>query len=191
MHESLKPPAHPGMAAGFALVTVLAFIVILSVLGGVLHHAVSGDITHSGKDSRRVRAEFAAETAVQWGLLELSRRRANSLPFSLATHQKDGTTPFSGVGLNPEDRYTGPWPLHVSDLTAFPAAEIVREQEGWIAMRSRDAARNISGGKDEYIAFKAWYPNDTTLRISGRAVVDGSRANLDLVSTLHVSKVPL
>jgi hypothetical protein len=31
-------------------------------------------------------------------------------------------------------------------------------------MRSRDTSRNISGGDDEVVAFKAWYPNDGTLR---------------------------
>lgn len=181
----------PGMAGGFALLTVLAFVAVLSILGGTVLRAVSGDISHSGKDSRRVRAEFAAEAAVQWGLLEISRRREQSLPFALATHKEDGATPFGRSGSAPEDRYTGPWPLSISDMEPFPGAEIFKEADGWIAMRSRDSLANFSGGKNEYLAFKAWYPNDSTLRISGRASVDGSTAALELVNSLHVSAVPL
>jgi hypothetical protein len=191
MHEPVKPAPLQDKSGGFALVTVLAFFVILTLMGGTAMRAVSGDITHSGKDSRRIRAEFAAETAVQWGLVEISRRRPQGLPFSLATHREDGATEYGRVGLDPDDRYAGPWPLKISDLSAFPAAEISREADGWIAMRSRDTLLNLSGGKNEYIAFKAWYPNDTTLRISGRALVDGSRATLELVSTLRVRNVPL
>jgi hypothetical protein len=191
MHEPVNPTPLQAKSGGFALVTVLAFFVVMTLMGGTAMRAVSGDITHSGKDSRRIRAEFAAETAVQWGLVEISRRRPQGLPFSLATHREDGATEYGRAGLDPDNRYAGPWPLNISDLSAFPGAEITREADGWVAMRSRDTLLNFSGGKNEYLAFKAWYPNDTTLRISGRALVDGSRATLELVSTLRVRTVPL
>ena len=48
--------------------------------------------------------------------------------------------------------------------------------------------KTISGGKDELLAFKAWYPNDTTMRMTGRALVDGSEARLEMES--HFKKVP-
>lgn len=173
------------------MVSVLIFLVVLSGLGTILHRSISGDITHTGRDSRRVRSEFAAESAVQWGLVEISRRRANGLPYTLATHGQDGTTPLAKAGSDGEIRYTGPWRLEIPDLAEFPAAEITREPDGWIAMRSRNPVRNLSGGEDEYIAFKAWYPDDTTLRITGRALVDGAQAKLEMVSILRVSTTPL
>jgi hypothetical protein len=86
------------------------------------------------------------------------------------------------TGQNPA---AGPGRLELADLAPFPGAGIERDAEGWIAMRSRDTSRNPSGGDDELVAFKAWHPNDSTLRITGKALVDGSQARIDLISILR------
>src|SRR3954468_1564786 len=90
MRQPLIRPPRTGNERGFALASVLIFLLVLSILGTAAYRNVGTDITHSGKDFRRVQAEFAAESALQWGLLELSRVRPGKLPFTLATHAADG-----------------------------------------------------------------------------------------------------
>jgi type II secretory pathway pseudopilin PulG len=181
-----------GRQAGFTLAVVLGFIAVLGILGVVAVRSVRTDITHSARDSRRIRAELAAESAAQWALLELSRRRAGCFPFTLATHDRDGVHRMSNAPSGPgSERYTGPWPLAARDLTPFPDAQISLDDDGWAVMRSTVHGRNLSAGNDEELAFKAWYPNDTTLRVTGRARVDGSQAHIEVMSILKQTPQPL
>lgn len=184
MRESLSRTA-----GGFTLVAVLVMVVVLSLLGTVAMRTVAGDVRHSGKDSRRVRAEYAAESAVQWALSEIGRRRSDQMPYTLATHKEDGVTPMGRrqAGISPTSETAR---LEISDLAAFPGAGIERDREGWIELQGWDRSHNLSGAEDEVLAFKAWYPNDSTLRITGRAVVNGSQARIELVSTLRISVFP-
>lgn len=188
----MTPPG-PALRAegqsGLALATVLCILIVLSILGSAVYRNVGTDITHSGMNSRRIRAEFAAESAIQWGLVELSRPRKGRLPFTLATHDHDGLTRFHGQAA--QEAATGPWPLRTSDFTGFPGMEIGVNDEGWIFMHGRSADRTISGGKDELLSFKAWYPDDTTMRMTGRALVDGSQAQLELEAHLGKAAAPI
>jgi hypothetical protein len=178
-------------SAGYALASALGFLVVLSLLGTVVYRSVKTDIVHTGKDSRRVRAEYAAESAVQWGLLELSRIRPGRFPFTLATHGPDGAMTLKEYarrsGKSAATDSAGPWPLSASDLTPFPGATIALGADGWMTLRSRAQSQGVSAGKDELLSFKAWYPNDSTMRITGRAVVDGSEAELELLSTIRLA----
>jgi len=171
---------------GFTLAAVLGLIAVLGLLGTVVVRSVGTDITHTGKDSRRIRAELAAESAAQWGLLELGRRRAGKFPYTLATHDRDGIArmrhPPTGPG---SDRYSGPWPLAATDLVPLPGSSISIDGDGWAMMRSTSPSLNISSGDDEELAFKAWYPDDSTLRVTGRARVDGSQASIEVMAVLR------
>jgi hypothetical protein len=192
MRQSVTSPrqaAHLNGQSGLALATVLSLLIVLSILGSAVYRNVGTDITHSGMNTRRIRAEFAAESAIQWGLVELSRPRKGRLPFTLATHDGDGETRLHGKAAM--DAAFGPWPLQTSDFTAFPGAEIGVDKDGWIFMHGTSAEKTISGGKDELLAFKAWYPNDTIMRMTGRALVDGSQAQLELEAHLRKSPAPI
>ena len=173
---------------GFTLAAVLGLIAVLGIMGTVVVRSVRTDIIHAGRDSRRIRAELAAESAAQWALLELSRRRGGYFPFTLATHDKEGIRRMGSAPTGPgSDQYTGPWPLDARQLTGFPGAGISIDRDGWAVMRNASPARNISGGDEEVLSFKAWYPNDTTLRVTGKAVVDGSQARIEVTATLRQS----
>jgi hypothetical protein len=184
-----SPVSRADGQSGLALATVLGVLIVLSILGSAVYRNVGTDITHSGMNTRRIRAEFAAESAIQWGLVELSRPRKGKLPFTLATHDRDGLTRFHGQAA--ENAAIGPWPLHASDFTGFPGAEIGMDHDGWMFMRGRSADKTISGGNDELLSFKAWYPNDTTMRMTGRALVDGSQAQLELEAHLEKTAAPI
>jgi Tfp pilus assembly protein PilX len=182
---------------GFALASVLVVMVVLSILGAMVFRNVGTDITHSGKDEKRVRAEFAAESAIQWALAELSRKRGATLPFTLATHNPDGKSRMDGTGgevktgdgaNDGQDMPTTAF--QKSDLAEFPQAQMGMDQDGWMFKTTTSPEMGVSGGKNETLAFKVWYPNDSTLRISGKALVDGSTAELDLVSDLKEVAVP-
>ena len=192
MRQSLtspRPAARLNGQSGLALATVLSLLIVLSILGSAVYRNVGTDIAHSGMNTRRIRAEFAAESAIQWGLVELSRPRKGRLPFTLATHDGDGRTRLHGTAA--KEAAIAPWPLQTSDFTAFPGAEIGVDKDGWIFMHGTSADKTISGGKDELLAFKAWYPNDTTMRMTGRALVDGSQAQLELEAHLSKSPAPI
>lgn len=192
MREFVIASAGPRAQRGFTLAATLGVIAVLGILGTVVLRAVRTDIVHAGKDSRRVRAELAAESAAQWGLLELSRRRGNRFPFTIATHDRDGKAPMGRTPTDPDaERYTGPWPLEVRDLTAFPGARISIDKDGWAVMRSASPGQNVSGGDEEELAFKAWYPNDSTLRVTGKAVVDGSQARIEVMANLSQTPLPI
>jgi hypothetical protein len=175
--------------SGLALATALTILIVLTILGSAAYRNVGTDISHSGMNTRRIRAEFAAESAIQWGLVELSRPRKGKLPFTLATHDRDGLTRLHG--REAMEAAIGPWPLRTSDFTGFPGSEIGLDDDGWVVMRGTSADKTISGGKDERLSFKAWYPNDSTMRMTGRALVDGSQAQLELEAHLGKSAAPI
>lgn len=176
---------------GFTLAAVLGLITVLGIMGTIVVRSVRTDIVHTGKDSRRVRAELAAESAAQWGMLELSRRRPGRFPFTLATHAGDGKAILRAPTGPGSELYAGPWPLTARDLTPFPGATISVDRDGWAVMRSTAPAANISGGDEEELAFKAWFVDDSTLRVTGRAKVDGSQARLEVMSTLRMTPQPI
>lgn len=191
-HEPMTKAEGTHREAGFTLAAVLGVIVVLGIMGTVMLRSVRTDITHSGKDSRRIRAELAAESAAQWGLLELSRRRPGRFPFTLATHDRDGISVMRPAPTGPgSERYAGPWPLSAKDLSAFPGAKIAIDRDGWAVMRSTQPGTNVSGGDDEELAFKAWYSDDSTLRVTGRARVDGSQARIEVISSLRTTPQPI
>lgn len=172
---------------GFALIGVLGIMMVLAVLGSMVYRNVNTDITHSGKDVNRVRAEFAAESAVQWGLAEVARKRPGKMPFTLATHAPDG-------GSLPADSKTedgNPRKLNEGDIDFLKGAKGGADQNGWMFQSISNRELSVSSAKREVLSFKVWYPDDSTLRIQGRGEVDGASAQVELMSRIRVIAVPL
>ena len=172
---------------GYTLVTVLGIVSVLGIMGGMVYRNVHTDITHSGKDVNRVRAEFAAESAVQWGLAEVSRKRPGKSPFTLATHDEEGLHAMSS-----SDKEEGkPTKLSFDDVKTTEGAHGGVDKNGWIYQSTSSKELSISNAKSEILSFKVWYPDDSTLRIQGRGEVDGSMADVDLMSRLREIAVPM
>jgi Tfp pilus assembly protein PilX len=169
------------------MATVLLIMVILGVLGSVVYTSVHTDITHSGKDLNRVRADFAAESAVQWGLAELGRDRPGHMAFTQATHSSDGKSPLPDKLGSGE---ANPQKFVPSEMASFPDAKTGRDKQGWIFENTVSAAKSISRGSQETLAFKAWYPDDSTLRITGRGTVNGVSAEMEFISHMKEYPVP-
>jgi hypothetical protein len=174
--------------SGFALVGVIGIMVVLAILGTMVYQNVNTDITHSGKDVNRVRAEFAAESAVQWGLAEVARKRTGKLPFTLATHAPDGVHLMSASAKD-EDGHT--LKLGKNDIQMLAGARGGVDKGGWLYQTIKNRKLSISNAKEETLSFKVWYPDDSTLRIQGRGEVDGSTANVELKSRLREIAVPI
>ncbi|MDB5051541.1 MAG: hypothetical protein JWO30_4612 [Fibrobacteres bacterium] len=183
----MKPATPSNRESGFALIGVIGIMVVLAILGTMVYQNVNTDITHSGKDVNRVRAEFAAESAVQWALAEVARKRPGNQPFSLATHTKEGTYPMP-VSTD-EDGHS--LKLDQNDIELLDGAHGGVDKQGWIYQTIKNRELSVSNAKDETLSFKVWYPDDSTLRIQGRGEVDGSTADVDLMSRLRDIAIPM
>lgn len=173
---------------GFALIGVLGVMSVLGILGVVVYRNVNTDITNTGREVARVRAEFAAESAVQWGLAEVARKRGTIAPFTLATHGPEGEEPLGGGEMDEDGNRRK---LSGEDVERMPGAYGGVDKDGWIYSSVKGRELTVSYAKSETLAFKVWYPNDSTLRIQGRGEVDGNVADVDLVSTIRIVAVPV
>lgn len=177
-----------GRESGFALIGVIGILVVLAILGTMVYQNVNTDINHSGNDVDRVRAEFAAESAVQWGLAEVARERPGNFPFTLATHTADGGAPMSASTKDEEGHGLK---LQSGDVQLMEGAQGGVDKDGWIYQVTTQRELSVSNSKKEILSFKVWYPDDSTLRIQGRGEVDGSTADVDLMSHLRDIAVPM
>jgi hypothetical protein len=171
-----------------ALLGVLGVLIVLAILGTVVYSSVHTDITHSGRDVNRVRAEFAAESAVQWGLAEVARKRPGAEPFTLATHGPTGESPLGGSAYDEDGRRLT---LRSDDISRIQGAEGGIDHDGWIYQTTHGRELSVSNSPTETLAFKVWYPDDSTLRIEGRGDVEGSSADVDLVSRIRDRAIPM
>jgi hypothetical protein len=179
--------------SGFAMVGVLGIMVVLAILGTAVYRNVNTDISHSGRDVNRVRAEFAAESAVQWGLSEVARKRPGKVPFTLATHASDGIGTMEYAGdTHYSDEESGQTTRLTPDQVEFPkGVKGGIDKNGWIFRSTSDPEISVSNAKKEILSFKVWYPDDSTMRIQGRGEVNGSTMNVDLVSRIREVAVPM
>jgi type II secretory pathway pseudopilin PulG len=180
---------------GFALLGVLGVMMVLGILGVVVYRNVNTDIRHTGNEIARVRAEFAAESAVQWGLAEVARKRPGIEPFTLGTHGPEGEEPLGEGGELVEGMDNGGdakrVKLKAGDVERMEGARGGVDQDGWIYSSVNNRQLSVSNAKSETLAFKVWYPNDSTLRIQGRGEADGNVADVDLVSTIRILAIPM
>lgn len=186
--ESIAAARRSAGQDGFTIVAVVGILLVLGLLGSVVYRSVNTDITHSGRDVNRVRAEFAAESAVQWALAEVARKRPGKMPFTLATHDPDGKTL---IPHGDEDEDGAPKQLTPGDVEMLEGAHGGTDDDGWIYQSTSKRELSVSNAAKEILSFKVWYPDDSTLRIQGRGEVDGSSADVDLMSRLRDIAVPM
>lgn len=173
--------------AGLALASALVLIIVLGLLGSGVYWTTHSDIVRSGRDLRRVRSDFAAESAVQWALLELSRTDGGRTPFTLATHDSSGNSPLPAMVGGKRNKAV----FDPSLLSAYPGRRVEMDPDGWVVSQGFGQQRTFSSGKDELLAFKVWYPDHRTLRISGRGEVEGKSSTMDVLSRLDTAWIPL
>lgn len=180
-----------GGDGGFALVGALVLLIVLTALGSGVYLTTRRDIVHTGRDLDRVRAEFAAESAAQWALVEVSRYDGGRRPYSRATHDRSGRNPLHpdpGSDPTAAGEFSG---LDPGRLSAYSGAEVRRDSEGWIVLTHRRREGTFSRGASETLAFKVWYPDPITVRVSGRGTVDGASAVVEVRGLLDPALVPL
>lgn len=176
---------------GFALAGALIFLIVVTVLGSGIYFTTRRDIVHSGRDLSRMRAEFAAESAVQWALMEVSRYDGGRRPYSRATHDRDGMTPLHPDPGRDADHMGSFKGLDPRKLSRYPSATIRRGQDGWMVVTTDRKEASFSGYPTETLAFKVWYPDQATIRVSGRGTVAGVSATLEVKGRLDPALVPL
>jgi hypothetical protein len=81
--------------------------------------------------------------------------------------------------------------LKAGDVERMEGARGGVDQDGWIYSSVNNRQLSVSNAKSETLAFKVWYPNDSTLRIQGRGEADGNVADVDLVSTIRILAIPM
>ena len=81
--------------------------------------------------------------------------------------------------------------LRSEDVSRTQGAEGGIDKNGWIYQSTHGREASISNSMSETLAFKIWYPDDSTLRIQGRGDVDGSSADVDLVSRIRDIAIPM
>ena len=186
MNPSTLPSAN--RQSGFTMVIILGLLMVLTIMGGVAVHSVRGEVGHAGRDSNHARAQLVAESALNWAISALQKDKPNVLAFTAATHASNGTDRLpeyleNGVLNNRK--------LHTSDMTALYPTAPYEDKDGWITETTEDPRYSLTGATQEAIAFKIWYPDDSTLRIQGRGDVDGSSADVDLVSRIRDIAIPM
>lgn len=180
--------ARPGSQSGFALIAVLGFVLVSTVVGISAYRTIHTDIDYTGRDLQRIRADFAAESAVQWALAEALRMDGDRQPLTRATHDSTGEHPLYTV---PPAASDAPRPLLPAELASPQGIEVSRDQEGWIVAEIKGKEKTYSGGKSEILSFKLWYPNDSTVRITGRAQVDGVPSQINFLSKTRDVLTPI
>jgi hypothetical protein len=189
--KAAEAPASPqDRQAGMTIIGTLVLLSALTMLGSGVYLTTHRDIVHTARDTDRIRAEFAAESAVQWALLELIRYDGGRRQFTRATHDRNGITPLS-PDPRPDPVMDGEFRgLDPRRLSAYSGSRIRRESDGWIALTATSKAGTYSRGPSENIAFKIWYPDRSTIRVSGRGTVDGTTAILEVKGRLDSAWVP-
>lgn len=176
-----RAPRAPGRQGGFSLAGVLLAVAVLGVLGGAALRNVRSDLTHSGRDLKRVRADFLAESAVNWCLVELAKSEGGQLPYTRATHSNDSLHALPDFLPN-----GNPNPRKLAWRTMAPLfpGPIREDGQGWIGQENSTKERSITGADREKVAFKIWYPDDSTFRIIGRGEADGVATRVDFLGRL-------
>jgi VCBS repeat-containing protein len=172
--------------AGFAMAIILLLLVVLTVMGSVAVYMVKGEVHHTGQDASHVKAQFVAESAINWALGALSIDRPGVLAYTAATHAGNGKETLPDQLENGE---TNPRKLHTWDVPKVYPGTVYIDEDGWIYERTQDASNSLSGSGDESLAFKIWYPNDSTIRVSGKGTVQGVSSQVEMTGTLNYLRI--
>jgi Tfp pilus assembly protein PilX len=174
--------------SGFAMVIILGLLMVLTIMGSVAVHSVRGEVSHTGRESNHARAQMVAESAINWSLGVLAIARPNTLAFTAATHASNGTDLLPD---NLENGVTNNRKLHPSEVIPIYPTQVKADNDGWIYQETLDNKVSLTGATSESIAFKVWFPNDSTIRISGKGMVLGITSQVEMTGTLKYAAAVL
>ena len=163
-------------------------MVVLTLLGTTAIRTVKGEIKHTGQDIYHIKAQFVAKSAINWALGFLANDRPGiSLANTAATHS------FNGTELMPDNLPNGtsnPRKIHATDVpVVYPGSAVTIDANGWITSSTTSTSLSYSGTNSESMAFKVWYPTDSTMRVSGKATVKGVSAQIEMTGGLKFTKI--
>jgi Tfp pilus assembly protein PilX len=175
--------------SGFAMAIILMLLIVLTVMGSIAVYSVKGEVRHSGRNSDHIRAQMVAESAINWALSGLQHERTDVLPFTAATHAANGADQLPDFMENGK---INPRKLHTWDMVkVYPSQEIKIDTGGWISQSTLDANASLTGANDETLAFKIWFPTDSTIRVSGQGTVDGVSSQVEMTGTMKYDPVDM
>lgn len=189
--ETRVPNLRPDAAreqAGFTMVIILGLLMVLTIMGSLAVMSVRGDVGHTGRDSNHARAQLVAESALNWAISALQKEKGNVLAFSAATHASNGT---DGLPDYLQNGFTNNRKLHSWDMIPIYPGKVLEDEEGWITQATLDNKVSLTSASDESIAFKVWFPNDSTIRVSGKGTVSGVMAQVEMTGTMKYSDAVL
>jgi Tfp pilus assembly protein PilX len=178
-----------GAQSGFAMVIILMLLMVLTVMGSVAVYSVRGEVRHTGRDSNHAQAQLVAESAINWALSALSQEKPGVLAYTAATHAGNGTDKLPDYLENGENNNRR---LHTWDVVPiYPGVKILNDAAGWITQQTMDNKLTLTGISDETIMFKIWFPNDSTIRVSGKGIVDGISSQVEMTGTMKYAPAEL
>ena len=166
---------------GFSLLAILGIIIVLSFAGSVAFKNVKADISYSGHDLDRVRADFLAESAIHWALAETGKNAGDGLPYTRATHANDS---WHRLPDRLTDGTRNPRKLDRTRMVSPYPGKPVENTEGWVSVRNIGKATSVTGAAEEEMEFMVWFPDDATMRIRGRGKADRTLATVEFQARL-------
>lgn len=165
-------------------------MVVLTLLGTTAIRTVRGEITHTGKDIYHIKAQFVAKSAINWALGFLANDRPGiSLANTACTHASNATDKMPDLLPNGANN---PRKIHANEVpVVYPGGVVTIDANGWITQSTTSTSLSFSGTNSETMAFKVWYPTDSTMRVSGKATVKGVSAQIEMTGTLKFTKIGL
>lgn len=155
--------------AGMTIVLVLFFLVVATLFGAVSLRKVKGEINGTKQNVMVTRAKYVAEAAVYVGLAVVK----GTPGYTCVTHRPDGTT-----------RAAGPGSCATADLSRIPSlyrsAVSLESGTGWLIASPADTADALTGSLTERVRVKIWMPAADSVRVVGRASVNGVDQDVQL-----------
>lgn len=155
--------------AGMTIVLVLFFLVVATLFGAVSFRKVKGEINDTARNAKVTRAKYVAEAAVYVGLAVVK----GTPGYTCVTHRPDGTTRATGAGS-----------CAAADLSLIPSlyrsAVGLESGSGWLIASPADTADALTGSLTERVRVKIWMPAADTVRVVGRASVNGVDQDVQL-----------
>ncbi len=142
---------------------------VSTIIGAVSFRKVKGEMNETTQNVKTAKSRYLAEAAVYLGLAV-----AQGAPgYTCVTHKPDGTTPATGSGsCGSED---------LSKMPGIYSGGIsVESGSGWLLSAPADTADALTGSLTERIRVKIWMPAADTVRVVGRARVNGIDADVQL-----------
>ena len=154
---------------GFTIVLVLFFLVVATIFAAVSFRKVKGEVNDTTRNVKVTKSKYVAEAAVYLGLAIIK-----GVPgYTCITHDADGTTKATGADA-----------CKNADLSKIPgvytSGVTVESGTGWLTTAPNDTADALTGTLSERIRIKIWMPASDTVRVVGRATVNGIESDVQL-----------